>query len=69
MDIVDLLKRNGYEVVEGAEETRKAIELVYLENLMNEMANVPREDLGKRQPGEKCMYEIQRKEFLEEKIK
>lgn len=29
--------------------------------MMEEMANQPKEEYGKRQPGEKCMYEIQRK--------
>lgn len=27
--------------------------------LMEEMANAPKEEYGKRQPGERCMYEIQ----------
>lgn len=30
--------------------------------LMEEMAGKPKEELGKRQPGETCMYERQRKE-------
>ncbi len=28
--------------------------------LMEEMANAPKEEMGKRQPGERCTYEIQR---------
>lgn len=28
-----------------------------LERMMEEMAGMPKEDLGKRQPGEKCKYE------------
>lgn len=28
--------------------------------MMEEMANAPKEEFGKRQPGERCMYEIQR---------
>lgn len=29
-----------------------------LKQLMEEMANQPKEEHGKRQPGERCMYEI-----------
>ena len=36
--------------------------LPQIEKLMEEMANAPKEEMGKRQPGEKCMYEIYRKE-------
>lgn len=28
-----------------------------LEKIMEEMAGAPREEMGKRQPGEKCAYE------------
>jgi len=31
-----------------------------LEKMMEEMANAPKEELGVRQPGERCAYEIQR---------
>lgn len=37
-------------------------ELENLQLIMEEMANQPKEPLGRRQPGERCMYEIQRKE-------
>lgn len=42
-------------------------EIEFLEKLMEEMANAPREELGVRQPGERCMYEIQRRENYEER--
>ncbi len=29
-------------------------------SMMEEMANQPKEEMGKRQPGERCMYEIGR---------
>lgn len=32
-----------------------------ISNMMEEMARQPKEKMGERQPGEKCMYEIQRK--------
>lgn len=35
-------------------------EIEFLEKLMEEMANAPREEMGKRQPGERGMYERQR---------
>lgn len=38
-----------------------------LEKLMEEMANAPKEEYGVRQPGERCMYEIQRRENFEER--
>lgn len=57
MDIVELLKKNGYGVVEGADEVKRMIEM------MEEMANAPREEFGKRTSGERGMYE--RNEFKE----
>lgn len=33
-----------------------------LNQMMEEMANAPKEPIGKRQPGERGMYEIQRRE-------
>lgn len=33
-----------------------------LYEMMEEMANAPKEEYGKRTPGERCMYEIQREE-------
>lgn len=38
----------------------EAWDLEKLSKLMEEMANVPKEEYGKRQPGERGMYEIQR---------
>jgi hypothetical protein len=35
-------------------------ELQHINDLMEEMANQPKEEMGKRQPGEKCAYEIKR---------
>lgn len=35
---------------------------------MEEFANAPREEYGKRQPGERGMYEIQRRENLRERL-
>ena len=35
-------------------------EIELLWKRMEEMANQPKEEHGKRQPGERCMYEIQR---------
>jgi hypothetical protein len=35
----------------------KEKEIEYIIKLMEEMANMPKEELGKRQPGEKCKYE------------
>lgn len=32
-------------------------EIAFLEKLMEEMAGLPREELGKRQPGERGKYE------------
>lgn len=43
----------------SAEEMEKWIKI------MEEMANLPREKMGKREPGEKCAYEISQK-FLYE---
>lgn len=43
----------------------KSSEINRLEQLMEELANSPREPIGKRQPGEKCAYEIYRKELSE----
>ena len=47
-----------------SKETKRAImndldciDVSKLEKMMEEMANAPREEMGKRQPGEKCMYE------------
>ncbi len=43
-------------------------ELEQISKLMEEMANAPKEDFGKRQPGEKCMYELEsRKRYEEQK--
>lgn len=36
--------------------------------LMEEMAGQPKEELGKRQPGEKCIYELQRIENANNRI-
>jgi hypothetical protein len=44
--------------------TELKFDLEKLEKIMEEMANAPREEMGKRQPGERCMYEIQRKENI-----
>lgn len=35
-------------------------ELIQLGRMMEEMANAPKEEYGKRTPGERGMYEIQR---------
>lgn len=35
-------------------------ELEKIGKLMEEIAGLPKEALGERQPGERCMYEIQR---------
>lgn len=35
---------------------------------MEEFANAPREEYGKRQPGERGMYEIQRRDNLRERL-
>jgi hypothetical protein len=40
-------------------------EIEQLTKLMEEMTNQPKEPLGTRIPGERCMYEIQRKLNLE----
>lgn len=33
------------------------------EELMEEMANAPKEEMGKREPGERCMYEMKFEEY------
>lgn len=48
------IKRMGDAPIENKYET------AFYEKMMEEMANAPREEYGKRQPGERCMYEIQR---------
>lgn len=48
IDLCDLLRSHGYGVVEGMDEIMKKME---------EMANQPKEPMGKRMPGERCMYE------------
>lgn len=35
-------------------------EIEKLQKMMEEMAGAPKEEMGKRQPGEKGMYEIRR---------
>ena len=47
-DIVDILRAEGYGVVEGYAAVMAKME---------EMANAPKEEYGKRTPGERCMYE------------
>lgn len=42
------------------EEERVKKEQDYIMNIMEEMVNEPREPYGKRSPGEKCKYEVQR---------
>ena len=37
-------------------------EIAMIWERMEEMANAPKEPMGQRQPGERCMYEIQRAE-------
>lgn len=44
-------------------------ELEELSKMMEEMASLTREALGKREPGERCMYEIQRIENEDNKNK
>lgn len=57
-DIVDLLKRHGYGVVEGKEPVLAKIdEISQLERIMEEMAGEPN-TWGDRTPGERCAYEI-----------
>lgn len=60
-DIVDILWDGGFGVVEGKDAVLAKIDEIgkYCE-MMEEMANAPKEEHGKRQPGERCMYEIQR---------
>ena len=36
-----------------------------IKQMIEELANIPREELGKRQPGETCMYERKRDENKE----
>ena len=43
----------------------KDLTLEQIERIMEEMANAPREEMGKRQPGERGMYEIQRRKNRE----
>lgn len=50
------------------EEMRKRKETEALVALMEEMANAPKEGLGKRQPGEKGAYELERSRKPVEKI-
>lgn len=33
---------------------------VPLQEMMEELASAPKEEMGKRQPGERCMFEMQR---------
>jgi hypothetical protein len=42
------------------------LELEELQKLMEEMAGTPREKHGERTPGERCMYEIQRREIAQD---
>lgn len=52
------------EIIEDISNRLDAVNAKYLagiEKMMEEMANAPREELGKRQPGEKCSSEIPRK--------
>jgi hypothetical protein len=39
-----------------------------LQQMMEEMANAPKEEYGKRTPGERCMYEIQRRDSSRDPI-
>jgi hypothetical protein len=55
-DIIKVLNDAGYKTVEGMDEVLR---------MMEEMANQPKEEYGKRQPGERCMYEINRGGLLE----
>lgn len=41
-------------------ELKEALDLVKLAKMMEEMANVPKEEYGKRQPGERGKYEASR---------
>lgn len=41
----------------------------YIQKMMEEMANQPKEELGKRQPGERNSYELQRIRNYEERQK
>lgn len=50
------------------EDLFKNIDITKLQQMMEEMANAPREEYGKRQPGEKGMYETQRKLNVEERL-
>lgn len=34
------------------------MELMAIARIMEEVAKLPKEELGKRQPGERCMYEL-----------
>jgi hypothetical protein len=38
------------------QQIKEAAELYRLEKLMEEMANAPKEEMGKREPGEPCTY-------------
>lgn len=40
--------------------------IISVTELMEEMANAPKEEMGNRSPGERCMYE---KQYTEDEIK
>lgn len=51
------MKNKDYQNLMETTLARKDAEIRVLVKAMEEMAGLPREDLGKRQPGEKCKYE------------
>jgi len=54
-------KMNSKQLLKVIEEVKQhKMEVEKLSKLMEEMTNAPKEEMGKRTPGERGMYEIQR---------
>ena len=54
---LDELTDKQIEMIDSGQATVWDGEFRVFEKMMEEMAGMPTEEMGKRQPGERCMYE------------